>query len=341
MIKQYTFSLANLVSLCRTQDTIVVAGSPRSGTTWLSEIIRELSGYKLLDEPLSKTSSILVQHIKDLDWRPYVSENEQAEEIRKALNNALKGRAGRSHMWRFQSETPMLRLLEHISQRKLVAKIIRANRMLPWLTSQFALRAVVSIFRHPCAVVASQVQYQPGWRNAGRSSESVLETAFCGKVPGRIVKQFGDTLSQVESTHTFLTAVWCIDTYMALERTIHAPRVITTYEDLVRHPDEETRRIFDFLDTEVPYGVEKRLRRPSDSAAEDLKISDTEAQLSKWRDALNEAQIREIMQVVEGFGLNDIYSESLYPNTEALRARVEKAQNESAATNAQKQQIKL
>jgi hypothetical protein len=32
-------------------ETIIVAGALRSGTTWLSEVISSLSGYALYDEP--------------------------------------------------------------------------------------------------------------------------------------------------------------------------------------------------------------------------------------------------------------------------------------------------
>ena len=34
------------------RDAVVVAGSPRSGTTWLAEILAAMPQYKLIDEPL-------------------------------------------------------------------------------------------------------------------------------------------------------------------------------------------------------------------------------------------------------------------------------------------------
>ena len=145
---------------CDLRDTIVVTGSPRSGTTWLSELFRELPGYKMLNEPLNLNSSVLARDVDRLEWRTHLLPETAAPEVEDLLHRALTGRVAAPHMWRFRASTAVGRLVETVMNRNLVVKLIRAGRMLPWFSKRFPVRTIVSIFRHPCAVVASQMNYQ-------------------------------------------------------------------------------------------------------------------------------------------------------------------------------------
>jgi len=320
---------------CDIEDTIVVTGSPRSGTTWLAELLRELPGYKMLNEPLNLNSSPLAQQVDNLDWRTYVPPGASRPELEGMLEKALSGRVGIPHMWRFQSESGPRRLLETITNRKVVVKLIRGGRMLPWVSERFPVRAFVTIVRHPCAVVASQINHPESWNNISPSSVDHIGAAFGGQLPDTIVDQFEVLLSRIESRAGHLAALWALDTYMTLEGPIRRPWITTTYEKLVRDSESEMKRLLEFIGEPMPEGIQSRFREPSNSAAVDLRTNDIEAQLSKWRTQLHKSQIQDVLRVVEGFELDDIYSESLYPNTEALRARVEQTRVEVAQSGSE------
>jgi hypothetical protein len=228
-------------------------------------------------------------------------------------------------MWSFESETAVGRLWETVRNRKLVVKLIRAGRMLPWFSEQFSVRAIVSTFRHPCAVIASRLGYQEKWGIASPPPEDEIRSGFGGKLPDWILERFDTTLKKIESTAGCLAAGWCLDTYMTLQGPVRQPWIVTTYEDLVEDPEDEMRRILQALEESMPEEMKRRFDRPSGSAAEDLKTNDEIAQLSKWRSKLSDSQIGRVMKVVREFGLDDVYSKSLRPNHHALEARVQRA----------------
>ena len=58
------------------EDTIVVAGSPRSGTTWLAELLRRLPGYKFLNEPLLLPNNPAAQEV-GFEWRTHIAPTER------------------------------------------------------------------------------------------------------------------------------------------------------------------------------------------------------------------------------------------------------------------------
>jgi len=51
-LSREAFSLAGKIGACNIEDTIVIAGSPRSGTTLLLEALYRIPGYKAINEPL-------------------------------------------------------------------------------------------------------------------------------------------------------------------------------------------------------------------------------------------------------------------------------------------------
>ncbi len=53
-LQRSAFTLAGRIGACKIEDTIVLAGSPRSGTTLLLESLHKLHGYKAINEPLIK-----------------------------------------------------------------------------------------------------------------------------------------------------------------------------------------------------------------------------------------------------------------------------------------------
>lgn len=313
---------------CDVEDTIVVTGSPRSGTTWLSELLRELPGYKMLNEPLHLKSAPETKQLDNLDWRTHVSPNADFPELESLLRRALTGRVGTTWKWRLKDSNPIRQLMQHTRQRKLLVKLIRAGRMLPWVTQRFPVRAVVSTFRHPCAVVASQLNF--GWEVHHLPESGRLQQTL-GQFPDAIENRYGGILAEIDTPAGLLAAVWCIDTYLTLRQPVYRPWIVTTYEDLLERREAEMNRIFDALDAPVPEGLRAQFDEPSHSAADDLSVGETEKQLTKWRDRLDNGQIDTVLRIVEKFGL-DLYTNAPRPNHDRLRRILDRHDKNAVAS---------
>ena len=145
------------------EDTIVVSGSPRSGTTWLAEIFRELPSYKLINEPLRLSTNPRAREA-GFKWRTHVAPGEKRPELQSHLEDVLRGRVELGPAWHLRESNLLGKLQEYLVRRKLVVKFCRAGRMLHWMADRVPSRGIVVIIRHPCAVIASMLNMGDNWK---------------------------------------------------------------------------------------------------------------------------------------------------------------------------------
>jgi hypothetical protein len=292
------------------EQSIILTGSPRSGTTWLAQILASLPGYKHFDEPL-RLAPPLVRKL-GLEERNYVAPDASRPALREYVAHALRGQV--DGPYQVKGTSKLQRIYEMYRRPQVVAKFIRANRMAHWLDATFDARATFVILRHPCAVVSSHLQK---W--GAPSQPEDLHTGFGGRLPRDLVATFRDVLRSVETGEEILAAVWALDTYCVLRHHGSAPGPVVTYEQLRREPDEVLTFVFDHLGAPVPEAAWNHVDLPSRSAAPDLHVDDVERQLSKWRRKLSGEQIARILSVTHAFGL-DMYGDDVYPALDRLDA---------------------
>lgn len=295
--------------------TIVLAGSPRSGTTWLAELLATLPEYTLVDEPLHQRWAA-AREAGFNDWRTYIAPSECRPAARAYMKKALSGCVASNRQ--FGGANQFSKIYELFTGEKNVGKFVRANRLLHWVHRQFPLRGMILMLRHPCAVVASQLDYEDDvWRRTQPPGQDNLQSGFCGWIPDDVLRRFESVLAGVRSTAGRLAAVWCLDTYFPLYEKASFPGFVTTYERLLTHKANEVKRIFQYLGAPVPEEAHQSFDEASYSASADLITEDVQRQLSKWKDKLSPAQIDDVLSVVEGFGL-DFYTNALEPDYEQI-----------------------
>ena len=76
------FTVAGRLGACDTKETLVIAGSPRSGTTLLLEALHKLPGYKAINEPLFTPK---IQKETGFDSRSYIQAGQKKPQQRKFL----------------------------------------------------------------------------------------------------------------------------------------------------------------------------------------------------------------------------------------------------------------
>jgi hypothetical protein len=133
---------------------IVVAGTARSGTTWLAELLLQGSRRRLIFEPFRNDRVPLWAHAAH---RQYIRPDDPAPEFTEQAGQILAG-TFRSD-WADQHHTRLL-------TSGVLVKDIAANLMLKWLHRLSGESPFVLVIRHPGAVAASWER--EGYRRTAR-----------------------------------------------------------------------------------------------------------------------------------------------------------------------------
>ena len=155
------------------QKTIIIAGSGRSGATWLQDRIAEANGLRTIFEPLHPVG---VPEAGKFSFN-YRDAAVDDPDLKKFMERVLTGnyrslwmnyriRPDRFNFFRVGISTAVFnaRVLARNykkyrvqGQHGLIIKFIRANLMLPWIIGQYDVKALL-VTRHPCAVIASRLK---------------------------------------------------------------------------------------------------------------------------------------------------------------------------------------
>jgi hypothetical protein len=297
---------------CSIEDTVVVAGVARSGTTWLAELVATLPGYKLMGEPpaygLDRPDHVPMH-------QPPGSQN---DELRSYLRDVMEGRQPGG--WRLDTDSRMQRIVRHGRRRRMVTKFIHGNRLLQWLAGTFDIGGIVLIVRHPCAVVASMQKYGAWYYATPTDASPGLEQIEKG-LPDSLIQDMRVRLPiRPKSNEEMLALRWALDHYIPFFAHAKAgyPWTLIPYEQLVADGPAVLERMFTYIGADVPPAAANRLSVASRSAQRTgVHAEDVAKQLSKWRRQLDSNQVDRILQIAHAFGL-DFYDDTLEPDYERL-----------------------
>ena len=283
------------------RDTLLVAGSPRSGTTFLAELLNQIPRSAILFEP-EHIQQVPEARQAGLTWHTIKYPGDDWAQGRRFFERVLRGRLITS--WTV-SHVP---LPSAVAPRVWIVKFVDANFMLGWLASQFPVRAPVLLIRHPCAVIASQLRR--GWSNP----HPPRLKGFLARYP-----QFTEYLETLRDPAEFAAALWSMQTYAPLMLPKPWPFVPVTYEELASNPQGELARLFDTWQMPMPAGIVERALRPSGTTDSGSPLAGGADPSSAWRRALSPSQVDGILAVVRTFGL-DFYDAAPRPNLAKLAA---------------------
>lgn len=177
------------------RNTLAIAGGPRSGTTWLAELIcAAVPRSAMLFEPLH-VGNVAAAAAAGFKWRTYLQPGDDWPEGEAFLRRARQGRVVN---WHTTSHIPLHRA---VRPKVWVAKFIHANLLVGWLAKRFPIRPPALIMRHPCATVASRGGQ--GWK----------PLSYAPRIPEFLAShpQFIPVLDRLTDVVEFRAALWCID----------------------------------------------------------------------------------------------------------------------------------
>lgn len=279
---------------------VVVASLPRSGSTWLMEIIATQPGMRVVNEPFYLPRFVgLADPPLPPAWSTLTPGPGREARLGPYLDALFDNRLGIGSPSPF---TPQHRF----RTSRVVCKVLRAHDLLPWIEARYDARIVVLV-RHPIAVAVS--------RRAHPLLGVLLDSdEWCARhldgderARARDVAAHGGPLER-------MVLDWCLQ----LRPVLRAERrtwFCVHYEDLLVHPDAAIDALADALGLDDREAMHRQNGVPSrstflsdDETRRRLEAGDErEFLLAKWRSRVDDAQERGLLELAASFGV-DLYA---------------------------------
>ncbi|MEM9346349.1 MAG: sulfotransferase [Planctomycetota bacterium] len=276
--------------------TVLLAGSGRSGTTWMSQIIHHGGAYRDLFEPFHPQQ---VRQMKDWHAMRYLRANQGKNESTEQIRALLEGRVRSRWTDQYNRKTfPQGRLI----------KAIRTNLMLGWINNHCPEVKLLFAMRHPCAVVHSRVKLQ--W-------DTHLDQLLAQ--PGLVrdhLEPYRGVIERAERSQDPWQkhlAMWCIENLIPLRELSQGDAHLLRYEDLCQDFDGEVARLFTFLDRPVPNNIHNIARQRSAHFRRDSAILQGGDLIADWQKQVEPKHIDAMLDMLSCFGLNHLYDERAMP----------------------------
>jgi hypothetical protein len=274
---------------------MIIAGTARSGTTWLGEIIASQVNCRMMFEPFQPNK---VRAYRQFRYFQYLRPGQDDPAMADFCTTVFTGRI--RNWWMDQEVT-------HLRPQFRLVKEIRANLLLGWIARRFPEIPLLFIVRHPCAVVQSRLQLD--WAT-DTDIASFLEQ------PALVEDYLADHLDLVRATRTDAgkhALIWCISNLVPLRQFAAGGLPVVFYEDLVDQPAVEVPRVFQALRQPYDASVFDSLVMPSASTRGRSSDVASAERTAGWRRRLTTAQVDEVLAIVEAFGLGHLYGASAVP----------------------------
>lgn len=302
---------------------LVLAGTPRSGTTWLAETLKTIPGAEVLMEPFDPGRHPEVEQY-GVHMNTYIAPNTDAPETEEYVESVLKGRVRSLDM--LHSDFSLRRVL---GLRHPIVKCVRGNRLLPWIERTFRVPSLLLV-RHPCAVVSSQLRFPSGWNETKyRVEEGDIRSDIDAgewRHPNLLLDDFPalrEVYRSIRTVEEYLAFEWAADVWVPFSFPT-STRYVVNYERLVTNGRKELEHIFTSLGRSVPGAAYEQLRIPSQTTKSQSNVAKGKNPLTTWREHLDAEQVRAILDVTHRLGL-DFYGQDLNPDLdrqeECLRSK--------------------
>lgn len=275
------------------EDCCIVAGSGRSGTTWVAETLSLGEGSTMVNEPLKNSNSFRVQQIGFTGWGQYIPTDAHWPEAEMFFDDLFSGSELNPNY--FQG-TPLKEVAE---TQKWIFKFIRIPFMLDWLTAKYELPPPVYIIRNPYAVISSQLRHVGFGK--GRTFNPSRDTfipqfAFYNE----FYQEYFSLTRSLKNYTEKLALHWALQNKYVLTGTnSHRAWKIKTYEELLMNPIKEFSDMARHFDLPQHEFTAERLKFESSSTVTKPDLDNPESQLTNWKNRLSNEDVESISRILK------------------------------------------
>ena len=292
----------------RAEDSLLLIGMGRSGTTWAANIINHNKSYRILFEPFFPS---LVQEAKKFDYIQYIrpDNNDPALAIGARMILAGKPRG----LWVDRDNTSLL-------YRRRIIKDIRCNLMAGWLKKIAPHLPIVLMLRHPLQIAAS-------WRKLGWGTEALGQRSDFEIITSQhhLLEDFPQLKAIAEQIDPkrFIDNVvflWGVFHFVPSQQLRQDEIYYLFYENLLTQPEKECRNLFNYLSKPFSWKqVKKAVLRESSTNFQKRNLSQEQhLLLNGWKKEFSENEIQRANEILTMFGLHTVYDIHGRPTTRNL-----------------------
>lgn len=293
--------------------TIILAGTGRSGTTWLSNVINYKNEYRYMFEPLFPKEVPLAAENK-IGWNTYIRPDCRDDKLLSMLEILLSGEL--RNAW-------VDRLNKKILVKDRLIKVIRGNMILKWIHQVYPDIPKIFVIRHPFAVAGSIIKNN--WiednekfslKDQFYSQEELVED-FLGPL--------NIDISNITELFDKLVFVWCVQNYVPIRQFKYDEIYFCFYEELCTNPRKELPKLFNYLGKEIDDSIFDAISKPSNQARANSAIRLGESLINSWKKSVTSEEKSRALQILTSFGLESLYDEFSIPNHDVLNQHSNKS----------------
>ena len=273
--------------------TVFLAGTGRSGTTWVEDLINARNDFRIMFEPFRSDK---VELVSDWNYRQYLRCSDRSEKFLQPATAILSGNIRNEWIDCFNRK--------FISRKRLI-KDIRANHILKWIKCNFPEIPIIMLLRHPCAVANSKLKLN--WEthlNDFLIQDELMED---------FLSPFRNELQNVKTVFDKHIFMWCIENYVPLRQFSDGEMLVVFYENICMQPELEIENLFSFIGQEFSPASVNKSSIPSVLSRKQSAIMSGGDLVNSWRKSISDDQIERAVEILTIFGLQNIYNENDFP----------------------------
>lgn len=285
------------------EPNVFIFATPRSGSTWLAELLATQGRFKIVNEPLNLRKEVVRENLNLADWHDLLRP-ECHKQIFSYLHTFV---ADTDKDLRFKREKPFTKFW-HVRTDRIIFKMLFGGEDCIQCYCNQLNGMAVHIVRHPIPVALSREQLP--------RLASYLALPYASHFSN---EQLRVARHIIDSGDAFQTRIvdWCLQNAVLLKQHDHTA-VMLTYEQLVLQPEIVIAHLARKLSLPDPNRMLMQVYKASRSTGKSharsqsvLRDSDEIRQrrswlVEKWRDAVSKDQEERTLEILLTFGI-DMY----------------------------------
>ncbi|MEZ4826789.1 MAG: sulfotransferase domain-containing protein [Bacteroidia bacterium] len=283
------------------EKNVFLFSTPRSGSTWLTEIIAAQPGFKMVKEPFNLRNPVVSDHLGFSEWNEMFDESKRGQ-ISRYVQEFLKGK---DNDLRWKRPAPFSDLW-HLKTDRIIFKILFSGEdFIGWFQEQFDGQ-IVYLLRHPIPVSFS--------RSKSPRLPSFLYSDFRKNLSDKEYKTGVDILNK-GTDYERAVLDWTLQNLMPL-RQMQPDWLFISYEQLVLEPEKMVAHMVSQLGFKDPEQMLSRINKASASSRKSEKESqavllDPEQikrnrrwLVEKWKAKISPEEEKRTFEILEAFGID-------------------------------------